>query len=80
MKLYDDIINKCLNLLENTNMTTYKKKDISSWDIENEHKIILRSDMAYELGGMMMPRNAYPHASTRQAMADAVPYKLTASA
>ena len=55
MKLYDDIINKCLNLLENTNMTTYKKKDISSWDIENEHKIILRSDMAYELGGMMMP-------------------------
>ena len=46
MKLYDDIINKCLNLLENTNMTTYKKKDISSWDIENEHKIILRSDMA----------------------------------
>ena len=55
MKLYDDIINKCLNLLENTNMTTYKKKDISSWDIEDEQKIILRSDMAYELGGMMMP-------------------------
>lgn len=52
---YDDIINKCLNLLENTNMTTYKKKDISSWDIEDEHKIILRSDMAYDLGGMMMP-------------------------
>lgn len=35
---YDDIINKCLNLLENTNMTTYKKKNFLQWDIENELK------------------------------------------
>ncbi len=56
MNLYDDIIIKCNEIIEpNEKVRHFKKKEILSWKSEKEQEIILKNDMAYELGGTMLP-------------------------
>ena len=56
MNLYDEMIVKCQEMTNRcANAKTHCKSDITSWPCENEQEIILKKDMAYELGGTMQP-------------------------
>lgn len=54
MKLYDETIKRILNMLDGTYL---KELDIvnTNWSDVGDHNMILRSDMAYELGGGNYP-------------------------
>lgn len=54
MKLYDETIQKCLALL-NAPAGQALPLDGSDWPEVSDHNMILRSDMAYELGGDGLP-------------------------
>ena len=54
MKLYDEIIQKCAALL-NAQASRTLSPDGGDWPEVSDHNMILRSDMAYELGGGGLP-------------------------
>lgn len=56
MNLYDDLIHECMDLTQKSQtVRQFKKKEIASWESEDEQNLILRGDMLYELGGGMLP-------------------------
>lgn len=54
MKLYDETIKKVKRLLEEKEIRTLPAGD-SAWPEVSDRSMILRSDMAYELGGESLP-------------------------
>lgn len=54
MNIYDNQILKALSLLENE-MGKDIKKDISLWEDVGKQNLVLRQEMAYELGGSNLP-------------------------
>ena len=56
MDLYDEIIEKCREMTEGCeNKKSFQRSEIISWNCGCEQEIILKNDMAYELGGSMLP-------------------------
>ena len=56
MNLYDEIIEKCQKMTKVcVNAKTFNKSEIVSWNCGTEQEIILKKDMAYELGGTTLP-------------------------
>ena len=53
MKLYDEIIEKLQQLVTDRDSKEFEVRD-SAWPVA-EREMILRSDMAYELGGGSLP-------------------------
>ena len=54
MKLYDEVITQCLRLLEAEQGIVWEAKD-TSWPSVSDRSMILRSDMAFELGSGTKP-------------------------
>ncbi len=50
MKLYDDIIHRWLTLLQDKEKTVYSNLSDYNWPATDSHEMILKSEMAYELG------------------------------
>lgn len=56
MNLYDDLIDGCLQLVENMpKASRFKPRQLEPWECSDSPQIILKSDMAYELGGGSLP-------------------------
>lgn len=55
MKIYDDIINKTMNLLDKDLMKSLKIDKEDMWPDVGKYNFILKRDMAYELGGSNLP-------------------------
>ncbi|MCR4790231.1 MAG: hypothetical protein K5839_04055 [Treponemataceae bacterium] len=55
MQLYDDVINDWNKLFQEYSSSTKELKIGSQWPDVGKHNMILRSDMAYELGGSEKP-------------------------
>ena len=54
MKLYDDVIKEVLSSLEGAPLQALNLAD-ANWEDVGDHNLILRADMAYELGGGTHP-------------------------
>ena len=54
MKLYDEVIKKCQDRLE-TEESRQLSLEETGWPEVSDRSMILRSDMAYELGGERFP-------------------------
>ncbi len=51
MKLYDDVINRWNTKIENFDKESLHFEDVPAWEDAGKNNMILRADMAYELGG-----------------------------
>ncbi len=51
MKLYDDVINKWNTKIENFDKESLHFEHVPAWEDAGKNNMILRADMAYELGG-----------------------------
>ena len=59
MKLYDDIIVRCSTMLQPFSCKHYEGDSKGElWGQESEQRIILKKDMAYELGGGNLPAHS----------------------
>lgn len=56
MNLYDKSINECMKLLEGRNAKRLESiRNSREWRESDEQKLIMKRDMAYELGGGILP-------------------------
>lgn len=55
MRLYDEVIHESLHLLETQSGKKLRTKAAGSWKDIGKESMILRSEMAYELGGDNLP-------------------------
>ena len=55
MRLYDDAIHESLQLLETQSGKKLRTEAAGSWKDTGKESMILRSEMAYELGGDNLP-------------------------
>lgn len=51
MKLYDEVIDNWTGLINSCSIKEYLAEECSPWPDAGSHQMILRGDMAYELGG-----------------------------
>ena len=50
MQLYDNLINNCLGKIQKVSKTTYAYRE-NLWQESQSQEMILKSEMAFELGG-----------------------------
>ncbi len=73
MNLYDKSINECMKLLEGRNAKRLESiRNSREWRESDEQKLIMKRDMAYELGGGILPAVSGLAFTTSECMEDEI--------